>query len=38
MNHTGGYKAYKIAEEVKGDPQAQKYIADSLKKIIQGLN
>jgi Prohead core protein protease. len=38
MNNTGGYKAYKIAEEVKGDPQAQKYIAESLKKIIQGLN
>ena len=38
MNNTGGYQAYKIAEEVKGDPQAQKYIAESLKKIIQGLN
>ncbi len=38
MNNTGGYKAYKIAEEVKGDPQAQKYIAESLKKIIKGLN
>jgi hypothetical protein len=32
MNNTGGYQAYKIAQEVKGDPQAQKYLAESLKK------
>ena len=38
MNNTGGYQAYKIAQEVKGDPQAQKYIAESLKRIISGLN
>jgi hypothetical protein len=38
MNNTGGYQAYKIAQEVKGDPQAQKYIAESLKRIISRLN
>jgi hypothetical protein len=38
LNNTGGYQAYKIAQEVKGDPQAQKYIAESLKRIISGLN
>jgi len=37
MNNKGGYQAYKIAQEVKGDPQAQRYIAESLKKIISGL-
>jgi hypothetical protein len=37
MNNTGGYQAYKIAQEVKGDPQAQKYLAESLKRIISGL-
>ena len=34
MNNTGGYKAFQIAKEVQGDPKAQKYIAESLKKII----
>ena len=38
MNNTGGYKAFKIAQEVKGDPQAQRYLAESLKRIISGLN
>jgi hypothetical protein len=38
MNNTGGYQAYRIAQEVKGDPQAQRYLAESLKKIISGLN
>lgn len=38
MNNTGGYQAFRIAQEVKGDPQAQKYIAESLKKIISRLN
>ncbi len=38
MNNTGGYQAYRIAQEVKGDPQAQKYLAESLKRIISGLN
>ncbi len=37
MNNTGGYQAFKIAQEVQGDPKAQKYIAESLKKIIFGL-
>jgi hypothetical protein len=37
MNNTGGYKAFRIAQELKGDPQAQKYLAESLKKIISGL-
>ena len=37
MNNTGGYQAYKIAQEVQGDPQAQKYLAESLKRIISGL-
>ncbi len=37
MNNTGGYQAFKIAQEVKGDPKAQKYIAESLVKIIRGL-
>ncbi len=38
MNNTGGYQAYKIAQEVQGNPQAQKYIAESLKRIISRLN
>lgn len=38
MNNTGGYKAFKIAQEVQGDPQAQKYLKESLMKIIKGLN
>jgi hypothetical protein len=37
MNNTGGYQAFRIAQEVKGDPQAQKYLAESLKKIISSL-
>ena len=37
MNNTGGYKALKIAQEVQGDPKAQKYLAESLVKIIRGL-
>ena len=37
MNTRGGYQAYKISQEVKGDVQAQKYISESLKRIIQGL-
>ena len=37
MNNTGGYQAFRIAQEVKGDPQAQKYLAESLKRIIAGL-
>jgi hypothetical protein len=37
MNNAGGYQAFKIAQEVQGDSKAQKYIAESLKKIIYGL-
>ena len=37
INNTGGYKAYQLAQEVQGDPKAQKYLAESLKKIILGL-
>lgn len=37
MNNIGGYQAYKIAQEVQGDTKAQKYIAESLKRIISGL-
>jgi hypothetical protein len=37
MNTLGGNKAYKIAQEVQGDPKAQKYLAESLMKIIRGL-
>jgi len=37
MNQAGGYKAFRIAKEVQGDPKAQQYIAESLKKIISGL-
>ena len=38
MNNVGGYKALNIAREVQGDPKAQQYIAESLKKIISRLN
>ena len=38
MNEKGGFQAFRLAQEVQGDPQAQKYIAESLKKIISGLN
>jgi hypothetical protein len=37
MNNTGGYQAFKMALEVQGNPQAQRYIAESLVKIIKGL-
>ncbi len=38
MNNTGGYQAFKIAQQVQGDPKAQRYIAESLKRIISKLN
>lgn len=34
MNTRGGYNALRIANEVKGDPKAQKYIKESLLNII----
>jgi hypothetical protein len=37
INNTGGYKAIRLAQEVKGDPKAQRYIAESLKQIISKL-
>jgi hypothetical protein len=37
MNNTGGYQAFKIAQEVQGDPKAQKYLAENLMKIISKL-
>jgi hypothetical protein len=37
MNSKGGYKAMKVAKEVQGDIKAQKYIKESLLKIIGGL-
>lgn len=37
MNNKGGYEAFKVAQEVQGDAQAQRYIAESLKNLIQGL-
>jgi hypothetical protein len=38
MNMKGGYNAFKIAQEVQGDAKAQQYIAESLRRIISGLN
>lgn len=37
MNTRGGHKAYLVANEVKEDPKAQKYIKESLLNIIKGL-
>jgi hypothetical protein len=37
MNNQGGYRSLQLAKEVQGDPKAQKYIAESLKRIISGL-
>ena len=37
MNTLGGNKALNIAKEIQGDTKAQKYIAESLKRIISGL-
>lgn len=37
MNHRGGYSSLRIAQEVQGDPKAQKYLKESLLKIISGL-
>jgi len=34
MNSKGGLNAFRIAQEVKGDPQAQKYLKESLLNII----
>ena len=37
MNNKGGYSSLRIAKEVQGDPKAQKYLKESLLKIIGGL-
>jgi len=37
MNARGGNKAFKVAQEVKEDPKAQKYLKESLLQIIKGL-
>jgi hypothetical protein len=37
MNTLGGNKAINLSKEVQGNPKAQKYIAESLVKIIKGL-
>lgn len=37
MNIRGGSRAYRIAEETKEDPKAQKYLKESLLQIIKGL-
>jgi hypothetical protein len=37
MNTPGGYKAFLTSREVQGDPKAQKYLKESVLKIIRGL-
>ena len=37
MNARGGYRAFQVAQEVKEDPKAQKYLKESLLHIIKGL-
>lgn len=37
MNTTGGYKSLKLAQELEGDRHAQKYLKQSLLRIIDGL-
>jgi hypothetical protein len=37
MNTKGGYNTIKMAQELQGDKQAQKYLKESLLKIIGGL-
>ena len=37
MNVRGGYRALGVANEVKEDPKAQKYLQESLLQIIKGL-
>jgi len=37
MNTRGGMKALRVANEVKEDPKAQKYLQESLLQIIKGL-
>ena len=37
MNTTGGNRALKVAQEVREDPKAQKYLKEGLLNIIKGL-
>lgn len=37
MNTRGGMRAFTVAQEVKEDPKAQKYLQESLLNIIKGL-
>jgi hypothetical protein len=37
MNARGGYGAWRVAQEVKEDPKAQKYLKESLLNVIKGL-
>lgn len=37
LNTSGGYRAMQVASEVRNDPLAQKYIAESLIHVIRGL-
>jgi hypothetical protein len=37
MNTRGGHNTLRIAEEVKGDPKAQKYLKENLLGIISNL-
>jgi hypothetical protein len=37
MNTRGGMRALTVAQEVKEDPKAQKYLKESLLQIIKGL-
>ena len=37
MNTRGGFKAFNMANELKGDPKAQKFLQDQLVNIIRGL-
>lgn len=37
MNNRGGHRAWQVANEVKEDPKAQKYLKESLLQIIKGL-
>jgi hypothetical protein len=37
MNTRGGNRAFRVAQEVKEDPKAQKYLQESLLNIIKGL-
>ena len=37
MNSKGGFKAFTMAQELKGDPKAQKFLQEQLVNIIRGL-